>query len=81
MTKHESITIQRLNLKLEAYMQRDNEWKRNIEKQLAPLTNDRFDRIVVTRYSTMAFKATAGVIAFFISILVLFNLAKDILKK
>ena len=81
MTHHESITVSELSRKFDAYVKRDNEWKTNMEESIKPLTDDRFDRIVVSKYSKLAFKVAAGLIAFFISILVLFNLITGNIKR
>lgn len=81
MTKHEQTTIDSISRKLDAYIKADDIWKAGIEEQLKPLTDDRFDRIVVSKYSRLAFKVAAGVIAFFISVLVLVNMTMELLNK
>lgn len=81
MTNKEKDCLENLTVKLENYIKADNLWKKDIEIKLKPLTEDRFNRIVVTKYSMLAFKVAAGIIALLISILVLFNLSVAQLKK
>ena len=81
MTNKELECLEILTVKLDNYIKADNIWKKNIELQLKPLTDERFDRIVVSRYSKLGFKVAAGLIAFFISVLILFNLTIALFKK
>lgn len=77
MTQQEKLTIEDLNRKFDAYIQADEEWKREIEAKMNPLVEDRLDRMIVQKYGVMAFKVAVAILGILISGFVLLKMIRE----